>query len=75
MRCVILSPVACPTPPYFSTLFHKWHDFLKKLLCIRCVLIFSTLLSETFLILRGIQWAIINVHWTSCIVSIGLVRF
>jgi hypothetical protein len=37
MRHIILSSVACLTLPYFSTLSHKWHDFRKKLLTIKCV--------------------------------------
>jgi len=32
MKCAsdILSPAACPTLQYFSTLAHKWQDFRKK---------------------------------------------
>jgi hypothetical protein len=42
--CAILSSVACPPPPHvFPTLSHKWHDFGKRLLKIKCVFfIFST---------------------------------
>jgi len=29
-RHIILSSVSCPSLPYFSTLFHKWYDFLGK---------------------------------------------
>ena len=51
MRNIII--VACPTPPYFSTLSHKRHDFRKKCYLTKmCILIFSTTWSETFLILR-----------------------
>jgi len=54
MRRVILSFVACPSLPYFSTLSHKWYDFRKKKVFERktCVLIFSKNLSEIFFILR-----------------------
>jgi hypothetical protein len=44
MQCAwaILLSVAWLALLYFST-SHKWHDFLKKLLNIKCVLIFSTI--------------------------------
>ena len=54
-----------------TTLSHKWHDFREKVIEHKmCVLIFSTTLSETFLILRRIrQGVILNIHWSSCKVS------
>jgi hypothetical protein len=43
MRRIISLSVACLAVPYFSILSHKRNDFrLKKLLNIKCVLIFST---------------------------------
>jgi len=59
-----LHGVAC-----FSTLSHKRHDFRKKKVieAKMCLLIFSKMLSETFLILSRIQrYIIINVHRSSC---------
>jgi len=43
--------VTCPVLQYFSALSHKRHDFRKVIEHGTCVLIFSTNLSEIFLIL------------------------
>jgi hypothetical protein len=73
----VFSSVACPTLPYFSTLSHKRNDFGEKVIEHEmCVLIFSTNLSETFLILRRIQPDIItNVHRPSCKLPVILAKF
>jgi hypothetical protein len=53
MRRVILSPVACPAVPFFSTLFHKLHDFSGKNVIEHEMFCYSVqLLSKTFFILR-----------------------
>jgi len=60
MRSIMLSFVPCLGLPYLSTLSHKRHDFLIKLLNTKCVFWFSLQhLSETFLILRRIQGVIL----------------
>jgi hypothetical protein len=57
---IILSTVACLAVTYFSTLSHKRNDFRKNITEDKmCVLIFSTNMSENFLILRRIQRDII----------------
>jgi hypothetical protein len=59
----------------FHILSHKWHDIWKKLLNIKCVVWFSLqLLSETFLIVRSEWDNDKNVYWSSCKLSLSLVR-
>ena len=41
MRRIMLSSVACLDPPYFATFSHKRHDFRKKVIDMKCTLIFS----------------------------------
>jgi hypothetical protein len=53
MSHIALLPSACLAMPYFSTLSYKRHDFRKKKIGHKIwVLVFSTNLSETFLIIR-----------------------
>jgi hypothetical protein len=74
--CRIMSSVACPTVTYFSTLFRNDTIFGEKLLNLQCVMIFCTVLSETFLILRRIQIdVIVNVCRSWYKVPIIRVRF
>jgi len=60
----------------FSTLSHKRHDFRKKSIEHKmCVLIFYTILSKIFLILRRTERDMMkNVHRSSCKVLVILVR-
>jgi hypothetical protein len=59
-----------------STLSHKRHDFRKKsLLSIKCVWFALQILSETFLILKIIEWdKIKNVYWSSYELPVTRVR-
>jgi len=55
MRMLQLPSVACPALQYFPTLSHKRHDFRKKKNVTErkmCDLIFSTILFQTFHIVR-----------------------
>jgi hypothetical protein len=77
MRHIILSPVACPAPPYFfSRYLINGTIFGKKLLNIKCVFwLYLQILSQTFLILRTIQRdTVINVYKSSCKVPVILFR-
>jgi hypothetical protein len=71
-----LSSVACPALQYFSTLSRKRHDIRQKVTEQKMfVLTAITTLSETFLILRGIERDIIkNVYRSSPKVIDILVR-
>ena len=76
MRRVILSSVASPALPHFSVVSHQRHDFWEKGIEHKmCVLIFSTTLSETFLILGRIERDITNVHMCFHVIPIIIVRF
>ena len=77
IRLIILSSVACPVVPYFSTLSYKPQEFRKKLIKRKMfVLIFSTNTAETFLVVSKIQFnIIINVRRFPCKVPATLVKF
>jgi len=79
--CSAHEPYCLPWPaPLYIILFtlsHKRYDFRKQVTEHKmCVLIFSTTLSEPFLILRRNERGMIkNVNWSSFKVSFNLVRF
>jgi hypothetical protein len=74
IHCSILSTVACPFLPYFSTFCHKGTIFGKSYW--KKFWFFLQLLSETFLITGRISLdIIINVHRSSCKVPVISVRF
>jgi hypothetical protein len=55
LRHIVTSCVAPLAPPYFSTLFHKRHDFRKTVVEHKtCVWILSTNVAKIFLTLRRI---------------------
>jgi hypothetical protein len=71
-ECAILPSMAGPTLQYFSHFLIKIRVFKKEVIEYKmCVLIFSTLLSETFLILRRNERDLVkNVYWSSCKVNV-----
>ena len=67
MRRHIVISAASLAPPYISKLSHKRQDLKKVIDHKMCVVIFYTLLLETFIILRTIRRDIvINVKTSSC---------
>jgi len=62
---------------FFPSLSHKGHDFQNKFIAHKmCALIFLRPFSETFLILRRVRNVIvINLHKSSCKISVIPVRF
>jgi hypothetical protein len=61
--CSVLSSAACPALQYFSTLYHKRHDFRKTLLNIINVFWFYLqCFSETFLIIRRSEPDMVQVY-------------
>jgi len=65
-----------PTVPYFFTLSHKRYEFLKKVVDLEYVLLFSLqLLSEIVFLLRGTQHNVIHAHRCLFKVPVILVKF
>ena len=59
--CAILSSVTCVALPFFPHYLINSTIFVRKLVNIKCVFLFSLqLLSETFLILRRTEWDMIK---------------
>jgi hypothetical protein len=77
IRCIIFSSVAYPATQYFSALCQKWQDFRRNVIEHKmCLFIFFITVSGIFPIVRTIQLDIvINLHTSSCKVSVIPVRF
>ena len=73
----ILPSVTCPVLQHFSTLPRKQRDFRKNIIEHKmCVLIFSTIVSkEVHSKIKCERNVIIDIYWSSCKVTINLVRF
>ena len=52
VHCIILPSVSYLPQKCFSTLSHKWHDFQKTFLNIKCVCWFSLLLLSAIFLIR-----------------------
>ena len=77
-ECTVLYCHQWPARMYniFPHYFIKGTIFGKIIEHKMCVLIFSTILSETFLIVRRIERDVIqNVYWPSCTVLVIRIRF
>jgi len=71
-HCIVICGLSGST--FFFKLIYKRHDFGKKFLKIKFVVIFHTNLSKIFLMLRIIQRGIIiNGHKSACKVVVILV--
>ena len=63
-------------PPYFSTLSHKRHGFRKKVLDIKCVLVFRTTFFPKMCCSRRIwRYVVRNMMTSSCKVPLFLSDF
>ena len=77
MPYIILSFVACPALPHFSTMSRKWHEFRGNKFIENEMCFFFSLqrVTETFLILRIIKrHVIISICRYSCKVPVIIVR-
>jgi hypothetical protein len=75
MGHITLSFVVCLVLQYFSTLFHKKHDFLKEVMEHKMFRFSLNFLSETVLKLRSTERDIMNAYWSSCTEHVILARF
>jgi len=75
MRSIVLSYVAFTDLPHFPTLFHKRHNFLKRIYWKNVFWFFLWGLSEIFLVQRKERNIITNVLVCSCTEPIILPKF
>ena len=68
----IVTPAACVALPYFSTLSHKQHDCRKKILNVKCVLIFCTAFVRNTCHLGRIHRCIVTAAHINVLVSCPL---
>jgi hypothetical protein len=71
MRHIILSSVVCPVIQYFSTLFHKRHDFYLKKVTERVLIFFTNFVRRIYF---QKNLAIVTINASSCRVLYILVR-